>query len=312
MSKLQPRSLQPGVKLHDVIVVGGGPAGLRLAYRLASDGYDTVLFDDRTEIGKQKICTGIVGTEAFDRFHLPRSSILNEIRKLKFFSPLGNELEYLHPSLLAYVVDRTAFDRGLAESASRQGAKIRVGRREQQQHTGKGHDHGLGHQSQHKKTCHPQITPPPRLPHIPCVRPHRKQPKERTENILAFGYPGHRLHIKRVQAKQGGDHRTSPEGSRQPVKDSKQKQHIDQVKGQVGEMVSCWIQPEKLGVQHMGKPCQGMPVPGSWFQRCQSPHRVVPAEPLLDPRIARNVSNIIKTLKGDTSYTHVGCEDYAG
>ena len=129
MSKLRPRSLQPGGELHDVIVVGGGPAGLRLAYRLASDGYNTVLFDDRTEIGKRKICTGIVGTEAFDRFQLPRSSILNEIRKLKFFSPLGNELEYLHPSLLAYVVDRSAFDRDLAEIASRQGAKIRVGRR---------------------------------------------------------------------------------------------------------------------------------------------------------------------------------------
>ncbi|MDA2933559.1 NAD(P)/FAD-dependent oxidoreductase [Acidobacteria bacterium AH-259-D05] len=129
MSKLQPTSLQPGGGLHDVIVIGGGPAGLRLAYRLASDGCDTVLFDDRTEIGKHKICTGIVSTEAFDRFKLPRSSILNDIRKLKFFSPLGTELEYLHPSLLAHVVDRTAFDRGLAKVASQRGAKIRVGRR---------------------------------------------------------------------------------------------------------------------------------------------------------------------------------------
>ena len=129
MSKLQPRSLQPEGGLHDVIVIGGGPAGLRLAYRLASDGCETVLFDDRPEIGKQKICTGIVSPEAFDRFQLPRSSVLNDIRRLKFFSPLGTELEYLHPSLLAHVVDRTAFDQSLAELASRQGAKIRVGRR---------------------------------------------------------------------------------------------------------------------------------------------------------------------------------------
>lgn len=115
--------------LRDVVVVGGGPAGLWLAYRLACEGYDVVVFDDRIEIGKHKICTGVVSPEAFDRFELPRDSILNDIKKLKFLSPKGTELDYVHPSLLAHVVERTGFDRDLATMVSQQGAEIRVAKR---------------------------------------------------------------------------------------------------------------------------------------------------------------------------------------
>ncbi len=113
--------------MRDVIVVGGGPAGLRLAAGLAEAGLDVVLFDERGQIGKRRICTGIIGAEAFDSLDLPRGSILNRIQRLKFLSPKGTELEYVHPSLLAYVVDRTAFDQSLAEVSGRSGAELRCG-----------------------------------------------------------------------------------------------------------------------------------------------------------------------------------------
>ena len=130
MTNPHPCNLQSASRtVRDVVVIGGGPAGLRLAYRLACEGYQTVVFDDRPKIGKHKICTGIISPEAFDRFRLPRESILNDIRKLKFFSPQGAELEYVPPSLLAHVVDRTAFDESLAEMASRRGVEIRAGKR---------------------------------------------------------------------------------------------------------------------------------------------------------------------------------------
>ncbi len=113
--------------MRDVIVVGGGPAGLRLAAGLAKAGLDVVLFDERSQIGKRRICTGIIGAEAFHGLDLPRESILNQIQRLKFLSPKGAELEYVHPSLLAYVVDRTAFDQSLAGLARRAGAELRSG-----------------------------------------------------------------------------------------------------------------------------------------------------------------------------------------
>lgn len=111
--------------MRDVIVVGGGPAGLWLASGLARAGLDVVLFDERSQIGRRKICTGIIGVEAFQRFELPRQSILNEIQRLRFFSPKGRRLDYAHRDVLAYVVDRSAFDRSLAELAESSGAELR-------------------------------------------------------------------------------------------------------------------------------------------------------------------------------------------
>ncbi len=113
--------------MRDVVVVGGGPAGLRLAGGLASAGLDVVLFDERRRIGEKKICTGIIGAEAFRELGLPRESILNRIQRLKFLSPKGREVDYTHPTLLAHVVDRTRFDRSLADLAEAGGARLRSG-----------------------------------------------------------------------------------------------------------------------------------------------------------------------------------------
>ncbi len=115
--------------MHDVVVVGGGPAGLRFAQRMAAQGFDTVLLDERGRIGRGKICTGIIGAEAFRTLELPRGAILNQIQRLSFHSPLGSVLDYTHPELLAYVVDRAAFDHSLADQAAAAGARLECGRR---------------------------------------------------------------------------------------------------------------------------------------------------------------------------------------
>jgi digeranylgeranylglycerophospholipid reductase len=115
--------------MYDLAVVGGGPAGLHLAFRMAEAGYATVLFDSRPEIGSRRICTGIIGTEAFERFKLPRQSILGGIQSLRFISPAGTALDYRHSSLLAHIVDRSRFDQDLARRAQDAGVRIATGRR---------------------------------------------------------------------------------------------------------------------------------------------------------------------------------------
>ncbi len=113
--------------MHDVLIVGGGHAGLFAASRLAGAGLDVCLFDQKKEIGKPVVCTGIIGAEAFEKFDLPEETILGRIQQVRFFSPAGNFFDYLPSETLAWVVDRTRFNRYFADQALKNGATIQTG-----------------------------------------------------------------------------------------------------------------------------------------------------------------------------------------
>lgn len=115
------------MKRADVIVIGGGPSGLRVAGRLAARGLDVRVLERKASIGANVICTGIVGRELFDDFGLDRGSMIREIRKVRLVSPFASDLTYEHPRPFACVVDREKFDGGLADAARAAGAAIELG-----------------------------------------------------------------------------------------------------------------------------------------------------------------------------------------
>jgi len=115
------------MKTYDVLVIGAGPIGSYLASRLAKEGFKTAIFEEDEEVGKNVICTGIIGKETFEEFNLPQESILNEIKSINFFSPAGAILEYNPPHPLAYVVDREIFDKGLFQWAKEEGVEVHLG-----------------------------------------------------------------------------------------------------------------------------------------------------------------------------------------
>jgi len=67
-------------KRKDVLVIGGGPSGLRLAARLAEKGLDVLVLEKKARVGVNVVCTGIVGKEVFASFGLNPGSVIQEIR----------------------------------------------------------------------------------------------------------------------------------------------------------------------------------------------------------------------------------------
>lgn len=113
-------------KIHDVIVVGGGPSGLNLARRLADNNRDVLVLERKKKIGENIVCTGIVGKEIFDKYQLTRDCILRELSDFKIISPYDTFITYEHPSHFACVIDREKFDRELAERAHENGASLEL------------------------------------------------------------------------------------------------------------------------------------------------------------------------------------------
>jgi digeranylgeranylglycerophospholipid reductase len=115
--------------MHDVVVVGGGPAGLYAADRLAHAKRDVLVLEEHDEPGAPVHCTGILAREAFDEFDLTRDVILNELTTARFVSPRGHELVHRTRTVEAVVIDRQALDAHLARTAAASGAIVRMGAR---------------------------------------------------------------------------------------------------------------------------------------------------------------------------------------
>src|SRR5690349_6098381 len=115
--------------MHDVVIIGAGPAGLYAASELSSSGFDVAVLEEHASVGQPVHCTGILGTEAYREFDLPRQAILNELRTARFYSPGGQSFDYRTERVEALVVDRKVFDEVLSRRAQSAGCAIFVQQR---------------------------------------------------------------------------------------------------------------------------------------------------------------------------------------
>lgn len=97
--------------MHDVIVVGAGPAGLRLAKRLDKD-LDVVVVERNARI-RAKVCSGLISSNLEKFIPIDNSWVEHAVKGAYIHLPYG-ELELKKPGTAAYVVNRGRFDRTLA------------------------------------------------------------------------------------------------------------------------------------------------------------------------------------------------------
>lgn len=110
----------------DVAIVGAGPVGLLAAREVARSGIKVSVFEEHSEVGVPSHCAGLIsvaGVEKLD-LKLDQRVIINRVRGALFHSPGGLTFSVKTDGAKAFVVNREAFDKFLADEAQDAGADI--------------------------------------------------------------------------------------------------------------------------------------------------------------------------------------------
>ena len=98
----------------DVLIVGGGPAGSTLAWKLKASGLDVVILDKKT-FPRDKTCAGWVTPAVIETLRLN----VEEYRQGRVFQPIkrfvtgtigGKEVHTAYDSIVSYGIRRFEFD----------------------------------------------------------------------------------------------------------------------------------------------------------------------------------------------------------
>ena len=109
--------------MYDVIVIGGGPVGSYVAYKLAGMGYDVVVLEQKEKLGGRVCCAGIISQECVDSFAIDGSVVLRRVSSAKLFSPSGRLFRLWRQEIQACIVDRAALDMSIANRAQGKGVQ---------------------------------------------------------------------------------------------------------------------------------------------------------------------------------------------
>jgi digeranylgeranylglycerophospholipid reductase len=112
--------------VYDAAIIGAGPAGNRLAYRLADRDYSVIVLEKKKDAGEPVCCTGILGRECIERFAIDSSVVYREAYGASVVSPSGKLLRVRRSEPQAAIVNRAAFNSYSAGLAVDRGAEYRL------------------------------------------------------------------------------------------------------------------------------------------------------------------------------------------
>ncbi|MBD3210892.1 geranylgeranyl reductase family protein [Candidatus Micrarchaeota archaeon] len=113
---------------HDVIVIGGGPAGSTFARYAAAEGMDVLVVDKRKEIGVPVRCGEGLGESEIitGEVDLPGRCFSTNVRGARIYAPNGKSLTWKTDGTQGWVLERKIFDKWLCELAVEKGARVKV------------------------------------------------------------------------------------------------------------------------------------------------------------------------------------------
>lgn len=97
-----------------IIIVGAGPVGCYLGQMLKHYGFNPLILEEHSEVGRPVSCAGIVGKDVFSNTILPvsKKSIINTIDGAKITFD-GSAFLLKRPGV-AFIIDRAEFDKELS------------------------------------------------------------------------------------------------------------------------------------------------------------------------------------------------------
>ncbi len=107
--------------MHDVIIVGAGPAGNLAARRLAEKKYDVIVLEEHESPGVPQHCTGLVSEETIKMSGV-RPEIYSTLYGAEVIFPNGQSIEARSNKPKGFMVDRVDLEVKMAEAAMDAGA----------------------------------------------------------------------------------------------------------------------------------------------------------------------------------------------
>jgi digeranylgeranylglycerophospholipid reductase len=113
----------------EILVIGAGPAGLIAAREAATRKTEVTILEEHSEIGQPCHCAGLVSIEGLKSLGLPTQGpyVQNKVKGARFLSPSGLTFTVEKGEPVACILNRSLFDKFLAQQASAAGAYVRLG-----------------------------------------------------------------------------------------------------------------------------------------------------------------------------------------
>jgi geranylgeranyl reductase family protein len=112
---------------YDVVVVGGGPSGSQVAYKLAEMGHSVGVIERKENFSNDVCCTGLVSYECVNKYSIPENVIYRWANSARLFTPSGKSIYIQRDEPQVAILNRPAFNQLWAKKAQKAGAEYLFG-----------------------------------------------------------------------------------------------------------------------------------------------------------------------------------------